>query len=330
MDVKEAVRTVRPHLDALDVEDFPGCVAVPMTEAELEEYEGRLEYWAADTQTAMVVAEPTTTYHEIPSHRVTGLVREIGLARGSEILALGSVDLVQFTDEGGRNVLLQADAVFFLNRPWPKEKAVDVDAGPAPDVLLEVDHTTDVRRGKLSVYASLGLPEVWVEVPQPEWLAPRESGWPRLTIYLLEGGRYVESARSRAFAGWTAAEIHRALNEEVRSPETVAALRRVGRRLGRAMGTGPDDDLFLAAEREESREQGRQEGREEGRQLGRLDATRLMVRQTLAARAIPVSEEIDAWLAGLSADTDTASLVEAAVECRDAEDFLCRVQKSGH
>ena len=179
MDVKEAVQSAGPRLDGLDVEDFPGCVAVPMTEAELEEYEGRLEYWAADIQTAMIAAEPTTTYREIPSHRVTGLVREIGLARGSEILALGSVDLVQFTDECRRNVLLQADAVFFLSRPWPKEKAVDVDAGPAPDVLLEVAHTTDVRRGKLSVYAALGLPEVWVEVPQPEWLASRKSGWPR-------------------------------------------------------------------------------------------------------------------------------------------------------
>ncbi len=35
-----------------------------------------------------------------------------------------------------------------------------------PDVVLEVDRTTDVRRNKLKVYAAWGFPEVWVEVPE--------------------------------------------------------------------------------------------------------------------------------------------------------------------
>ena len=34
-----------------------------------------------------------------------------------------------------------------------------------PDVVLEVDNTTDVRRGKLVAYAEWSFPEVWVEVP---------------------------------------------------------------------------------------------------------------------------------------------------------------------
>ena len=39
-----------------------------------------------------------------------------------------------------------------------------------PDVVVEVDHTTDVRRKKLWLYEEWGFPEVWVEVP--EWESP--------------------------------------------------------------------------------------------------------------------------------------------------------------
>ena len=43
--------------------------------------------------------------------------------------------------------------------------AINVDQDPLPDVVLEVDHTTDVRRGKLRLYEAWGFPEVWVLVP---------------------------------------------------------------------------------------------------------------------------------------------------------------------
>ncbi len=300
----------------LDPRDFPGCRAVHLPIEKLDDYEGRIEYWEARTETAMILAE-TTTYHEIPSAGVAGLVEMIAQVRGSKILALGSASLVQFGNQGRREVLMQPDAMFFLDRPWPQEKAVDIEAGPLPDVVLEVDHTTDVRRRKLDVYASWGFPEVWVEVPEPEWMAPRTWGRPRLTIYLLEGDGYVESAVSRAFAGWRAAEIHRALNEERKSAETVAAVRRVGRRLGRAAGTGPDDDRFLGAEREESRAEGRAEGGQE--------MARSLVRQALQARDVAITPAVEAWLERLSATTDTAAAVRVAVECCDAEDFLRRV-----
>ena len=302
----------------LDLADFPGCCAVHLPVEKLDDYEGRIEYWEARSSTAVVIAEGTTAYHEIPSRGLAGLIREIALARGSEILALGSTSLVQFDENGVREVLVQADETFFLDLPAPRGKEIDVDIGPLPDVILEVDHTTDVRRRKLDVYASWGLPEVWVEVPEPVWMARRTSGRPRLTIYLLDGDRYVESAVSRAFGDWRAAEIHRALNEERKSAETVAAVRRVGRRLGRATGTGPDDDRFLGAEREESRA----EGREEGRAEGGLEMARSLVRQALQARDLAITPAVEAWLERLSATTDTTAAIRAAVECRDAEDFL--------
>lgn len=301
----------------LDQRDFPGCRALRLPVEELDGYDGRIEYWEARSSTAMVLAEPPTAYHEIPSRGLGGLIREIAMVRGSEILALGSTDLVQFDEDGVPEVLMQADETYFLHRPWPRDRVIDVGAGPLPDVVLEVDHTTDVRRRRLEVYAGWGFPEVWVEVPSPAWMAPRTSGRPRLTIYVLEGAGYVESAVSRAFPGWRAAEIHRALNEETRSKETVAAVRRVGRGLGRVAGAGPDDDSFLGAERAESRAE------------GRLQEARFLVRQALEARGVPVTGAIDTWLAGVDSATDRATLMAVVVRCRDADDFLRRVRPAG-
>ena len=297
----------------LDPRDFPGCRAVHLPAEELDDYEGRIEYWEARIGTAMILAEPATLYHEVPSAGVAGLVEMISQARGSKILTVGSASLVQFGLQEQREVLMQPDAMFFLERPWPRGRTIDIDDGPLPDVVLEVDHTTDVRHRKLEVYASWGFPEVWVEVPAPEWMASRSSGRPGLTIYLLEGGGYVESAVSRAFPGWRAAEIHRAMNEETKSAETVAALRRVGRGLGRASGTSPDDDPFLGAERAESRS----------------EMLRENLRQTLAARNIRVTEAVEAWLSGVTSVERSAQFLEAAIDSRDGSDFLRRVRPAG-
>ena len=118
-----------------------------------------------------------------------------------------------------------------------------------PDVVLEVDHTTDVHRGKLALYESWGFPEVWVEVPDtpsPSRPHRRPSG---LTIHVLEHGRFRVAAASRAFPGWRAEEIHLALNEPAPSAQTSAAVERVAAALGAREGTGPDDDPLLRSQR---------------------------------------------------------------------------------
>ena len=65
---------------AIGPEDFPGCEAFHLPAAELEGYEGRLEFWDGRTRTAWRVCEPTT---------------------------------------------------------------IDIERDPLPDVVLEVDYTTD-------------------------------------------------------------------------------------------------------------------------------------------------------------------------------------------
>ena len=76
------------------------------------------------------------------------------------------------------------------------------------------------------------------------------------------------------FPGWTAVEIHAALNEETFSAETSAVLERVGTVLGEREGTGPDDDPLLGAQRRRSRARGHAEGHAKGRAEGRAEGRR--------------------------------------------------------
>ena len=105
----------------------------------------------------------------------------------------------------------------------------------------------------------------------------------------------------------------------------MAALRRVGRTLGAALGTGPDDDPLLRAERRESRAEGRAEGRTEGRVETQRDA----VVQVLKSRGLPVSAALPARLAELES-VSTAALVQAALVCRDEADLLRMVRQKQH
>ncbi len=301
-----------------------GCETVEITEAEYydPENEGRrVECWDSLTETAQILRE-TSFQHEGPATRLVQLVRLVAQARGSLIGSAASTDIVWRNDEGQR-FHLQADATIYLHpgRDLPAGQYIEVAGSPFPDVVLEVDHTTNVRhrrrrgrRSKLEDYAGLGIPELWIEVPD----ASRTRGWrrPGLSILLLEGGEYLESPASRAFPGWTAAEIHRSLNEREDSAETVSVLRRVGRAMGAAEGTGPDDDLFLRLERGEAASE------------AAAEIVRAAVVEAFASRGIPVSDELTQWLAGFEASSDPAGVIRLAFTCRDADDLMRRLRET--
>ena len=291
----------------LDVADFPGCEAVRVPRERIEDHESRVEYWDSLTETAMVVREPTSPFHERPSQRLARLAERIAASSGSIIETFGASDLVRAFADGRARVLMQADQVLYLDPPTEAELGpkIDVDNDRLPDVVLEVDYSTDVRRGKLRLYEAWGFPEVWVDVPDARSPSRPKSRPSALTIHLLEDGRFRTASASRAFAGWTAAEIHRALNEQPVSRETLDALRRVGRTLGEAEGTGPDDDPWLAAERGEA-----------------LASSRAaMVVAFLEARGLPASPGLVDRLAALVGVSD-AELVRAANACTSADELL--------
>ena len=292
---------------------FPGCTPVHLPRTEIERFEGRLEYWDAATETAWI-SEPATSYHERPSRLLTRLAERIAEVRGSPIESYGSTDLLLRDPGGEPRRIMQADESVYLHPAQAKlpGAAMVVGEDDFPDVVLEVDHTTDVHRGKLALYESWGFPEVWVEVPDTPSPSRPHRRRPGLTIHLLEHGRFRVAAESRAFPGWRAEEIHLALNEPVPSAQTSAAVERVAAALGAREGTGPDDDPLLRSQRRQGYERGRAEERTEGRAA--------MVRQILRSRGIEVAEGFPAAAAAFAAASEEV-LLAAAFACADEQAF---------
>ena len=234
--------------------EFPGCKAVHLPRKDLEDFDGRLEYWDGATETAWI-CEPASPYHEQRSRLLNALIERIAMVRGAPIMKYGSMDL---REQEAPQSILQADESYYLHPgrarlPGPSAMAMVIGVDDYPDIVLEVDYTTDVRRGKLGLYEAWGFPEVWVEVPDvPSPSRPRGRR-PGLTIYLLEDGAYRSAPESRAFPGWTAEEIHAGLNEWTLTERTSAVLDRVGTVLGEREGTGPDNDPLLRSQRRRGR-----------------------------------------------------------------------------
>lgn len=309
--------------------EFPGCTPRRIPRDEIEAYEGRLEYWDTAREIAWV-AEPTSPYHEQPVAILAALADRISAVRGSPIKCYGSMDLWLRDEDGRPRRILQADQSVYLHptrADLPGLSAMVLGDHDFPDVVLEVDHSTDVRRGKLGLYEEWGFPEVWVEVPDTRALSRSRKRLPGLTIHLLsDDGTYRVSSESRAFPGWRAEDIHSALNEKTASERTYAILERIGLALGAREGTGPDDDPWLRSQRRESFERGRFRGRAEGRAQGGKAARAGMVRRILLSRDIEVSDDFPADVPAFADSTEDA-IVTAALACESEADFEARLRR---
>ena len=298
-------------------EDFPGCESFHLPASELEHCEYRLEFWDGATETAWKVCEPTSIQHEAPSRRLAQMAGKFEMVRGSRIVCLGSADLVRREASGRKRWLMQADEVLYLHpdRVRLDGPAIEVDRDLLPDVVLEVDHTTDVRRRKLGIYMQSGFPEIWVLVP---WEASvRRAG---LTIHVRRGDVYREEPTSRAFPGWKAEEIHRALTEAPMSAAAWRALERTALAMGAREGTQSDDDPLMRSQNARARTEGHAHGHREGHARGRMG----LVAAALRARGIEAAlggTEDGELLGGLSDD----ALMAAALACTDAADFRRRI-----
>ena len=290
------------------VPEFPGCRPIRVARDCIEDFDGRVEYWEASSETAWVIAEPTYAAHERPARRLGRLAELIAAVRGSPIESYGSMDLVLLDERGKWRRLMQADETLYLHpgRAHLPDMRLVVGEHDLPDVTLEVDYSTDVRRGKLGLYKAWGFPEIWVEVPA-RYRARRRPG---LTVHVREADGYREVLESRAFPGWTTAEIHTALAREPLSEETHRVLERVGRRLGAREGTGPDDSPLMRSLRNEAR----------------ADALAEAIRGVFRARGIAMSADLakeTAMWPGVSQE----ALVSAAMSCEDEADFRARVRR---
>ena len=320
-------------------QDFPGCDAVSLpTWEDVWAYDRRIEYWSRETGTAWVMRDAGPV-HENAANLLSELLTRLGQERGSRFLLAGAVYLMERDTDGRPRQVLVGDQTIYLDRKvWrPRDPAIVLGVDPLPDVILEVDHTTDVRRNKLPVYEAWGFPEVWVDIPdEPSPNRPRGVR-PGLTIYVLDAGRFRIVDESRALPTWTAAQIHASLNEPRLGPRTLADLTRVGRRLGESEGTTPDDDPQLGRHRRQARAEGIAQGRAEGIARGRAEGVaqaraegiareRALLRRLAAQKFGPATAALTAD--ALARIEDPRRLTEAfdlITACDDADELLSRL-----
>ena len=266
----DSIRNFAADYDGPEDPRFPGCAPVAMTIEEFESYEGGVEYWSAESRTAWILRDGGPD-HEGPGGYLAGLVTRISLERGSPIRCWGALRIATLDADGRSMESMHPDQSIYLHPGvWtPSGASTVVGRDPRPDVVLEVDHTTDIRRNKLAVYKRWKFPEVWVETPDAPSPSRPRGVVPGVRIYVLGDDDYVEKAASAALPTWRAVDIHRALNQPVPSEGIIAHLVRVGRTLGDREGTGPMDDAQIAGYMRRSHEVGRRTGLARGREIGR-------------------------------------------------------------
>ena len=326
---EDRVRAFVEDYDGPEDPDYPGCVPIPMTREQFDNYEGGVEYWSAERCTALICRDGSPA-HEVPGGRLPGLLTRVEMERGSPIFCCGALKMVTLDATGQTAEGMHPDQSVYL-RPgvWiPSGRRTVIRRDPRPDVVLEVDNTTDVRRHKLGVYARWGFPEVWVETPdEPTPSRPRQVV-PALTIYVLDQGEYRISAESVALPTWGAHEIHAALNEAPVSAATIECLVRVGRSLGDREGTGPMDDVQVAGYMRRSHDVGHTagfaRGLEQGQAKARRESLAYAATEALRLRGIPLSENFDRRLAATAISSE--ALLRAAQLSGTEADFWARLR----
>ena len=311
--------TPGPPLSELDFDD--DYRSYPMTEAEQEDSERRLEFWDGETETALEVRdEGVTLYHERPSHRLAQLVERIAQVRGEPIACYGTTDLEFPAGAEHRKRILEADQCLYLHpaRANLAGPTVKVGEDPYPDVIMEVDYSTDVRRHKLKLYEAWGFPEVWVDVPE-ESQRRKPHG---LTIYLRDGSVFAPAPVSRAFPSWRATEIHAAMHEERLSEHTVQILERIGRLLGERDGSGPDDDPMIRSLRQQAQADAQAEAR-----AAELERRAVFVRRQLTSRGIQVAANFPLDQPSF-AEADVEAVAEIALRCTSQADFAAQLKQA--
>ena len=289
---------------------------------EIGDHDGRLEFWDGATQTGFEVREGVSPYHERPAHLLAALAELIAAVRGKPIRCFGTMDLALPGEDGRPVRIVEADQSLYLH---PERcnlvgtTAMVVGENHYPDVVLEVDRTTDVRRHKLKLYEAWRFPEVWVDVPDE---SPRPKAQHGTTIYVLKEGAFEIVAESRAFPGWKAADIHVALNERRLSDRTAAILERVGAALGEREGSGPDDHPLLRSQRHQAREEARAEAA-----VRELAARAAMVRHLLIARGFKVGANFPLDQPAFAV-ASVQAIAEAAARCESPDDFAAMLHSA--
>ncbi|GMR22282.1 MAG: Uma2 family endonuclease [Acidobacteriota bacterium] len=162
-------------------------------ESLLEDFVDRSSPRLTYDQGTLEIMSPTKQHEEL--NRILALLVDTASDElGLDVQSLGSTTFRR--EDLGRG--FEPDSCFYFAeaaRVRGKE-SVDLSVDPPPELVIEIDITSS-SLPKDSIYATLGVPEVW-----------RYDG-SALRIGLLDGGNYVESTKSAVISILTADALSR-------------------------------------------------------------------------------------------------------------------------
>ncbi len=129
--------------------------------------------------------------HEVPKGLLESFIEAIADELEIEAMKLGALLL----EREDLTRAVEPDSCFYIqNEPIVRSKNIQLPDDPPPDVVIESDYTSS-SLNKFSIYAALGVPELWRYRQKT------------LEVYHLVGEKYELSATSIAFPFLPIAEV---------------------------------------------------------------------------------------------------------------------------
>src|SRR4028118_1193288 len=131
------------------------------------------------------------TEHEAPKGMIESFVEAFADAIDIEVRKLGALTL----EREDLALAVEPDSCFYIQNEYVvRGKSINLLADPPPDLVVESDYTSS-SLNKFSIYAFLGVPEIWRYRNQS------------LLVYQLVEGNYEQRENSLAFPFLPVAEI---------------------------------------------------------------------------------------------------------------------------
>jgi Uma2 family endonuclease len=135
--------------------------------------------------------------HEVPKVLIADFVTALADELEIEVMQLGSLTL----EREDLTRAAEPDTCFYIqNESLVRSKKIDLSNDPPPDLVIESDYTSS-SLNKFTIYASLGVPELWRYRRQT------------LQVYQLVEGNYELSDKSIAFPFLPIAEVPRLIEQ---------------------------------------------------------------------------------------------------------------------
>lgn len=208
-----SLKKVRPnsaaHLAELAFELPPGSILTAY-DVSWEEYDRLMELIVNVTSLRISYSEgelqimSLSAKHESYARLLEFMMATIRLVMRIKMRASGSATMRKEKKEKGN----EPDSSYYIQSADRLSNPLDIDfeKDPPPDIAVEID-VHHASGGKLSIYAALGVPEVW------------HYDQKRLAIFRLEGEQYVEVKASRALPFLTSAKLTEFLNRSQREDQ---------------------------------------------------------------------------------------------------------------